>query len=94
MNLVISVQESACRRPVVLQCRDGYSQSGLFTVLWCLVERCQRDGEVAVAETVKMIRRRRKQVLTNEAQYRFCHQFMKEYIEGSLVYVYEQIKLP
>ncbi|XP_052259348.1 tyrosine-protein phosphatase non-receptor type 14-like [Dreissena polymorpha] len=66
MSLLISVQESACRRLVVLQCRDGYSQSGLFAVLWCLVERCQRDGEVAVAEIVKMIRRRRKQVITNE----------------------------
>ncbi|KAH3690939.1 hypothetical protein DPMN_192763 [Dreissena polymorpha] len=73
MSLLISVQESACRRLVVLQCRDGYSQSGLFAVLWCLVERCQRDGEVAVAEIVKMIRRRRKQVITNEAQHRFCH---------------------
>ncbi|XP_052219188.1 uncharacterized protein LOC127836569 [Dreissena polymorpha] len=86
MSVLIDVQESVCERPVILKCRDGYSRSGLFAVLLCLVERNKQDGEVVVAKTVRMIRRRRNQVSTNEAQYQFCHQFMKEYIEGCRVY--------
>ncbi|KAH3814147.1 hypothetical protein DPMN_142638 [Dreissena polymorpha] len=50
------------------------------------MERSKHDGEVAVKETVRLIRRRRRQVICNEEQYRFCHEFMKEFVEGCAVY--------
>ncbi|XP_052217144.1 uncharacterized protein LOC127835014 [Dreissena polymorpha] len=87
LSLLNEVQERAATDgPVVIQCHDGYSRSGLVAVLWCLMERSKHDGEVAVAETVRLIRRRRQQVIKNEEQYRICHEFMKEFVEGCAVY--------
>ncbi|XP_052216900.1 uncharacterized protein LOC127834857 isoform X8 [Dreissena polymorpha] len=87
LSLLNEVQKlAATDGPVVIQCHDGYSRSGLVAVLWCLMERSKHDGEVAVAETVRLIRRRRQQVIRNEEQYRFCHEFMKSFVEGCAVY--------
>ncbi|KAH3811932.1 hypothetical protein DPMN_140350 [Dreissena polymorpha] len=71
---------------MVVQCRDGYTRSGLFAVLWCIVERIKRDGEVAVAESVRMAKRRCQRIFPNEEQYRFCLEFAKQYADGCNTY--------
>ncbi|KAH3811410.1 hypothetical protein DPMN_139820 [Dreissena polymorpha] len=86
MQLLIAAQEIATDSPMVVQCRDGYTRSGLFAVLWCIVERIKRDGEVAVAESVRMAKRRCQRIIPNEEQYRFCHEFAKQYVDDCNTY--------
>lgn len=43
---------------------DGASKSGLFTSIWCILERIKSDREVAIADSVRMIRLRRQQTIT------------------------------
>ena len=43
--------------------RNGADKSGLFCVLWTVFERMKEDNEVAVADTVKMMRVRRPQII-------------------------------
>ncbi|KAH3811380.1 hypothetical protein DPMN_139791 [Dreissena polymorpha] len=86
MHLLIGAQDLTTDCPMVVQCRDGYTRSGLFAVLWCIVERIKRDGEVAVAESVRMAKRRCKRIIPNEEQYRFCHEFAKHYADGCNTY--------
>ncbi|XP_052219296.1 tyrosine-protein phosphatase Lar-like isoform X3 [Dreissena polymorpha] len=86
MHLLIAAQDIATDLPVVVQCRDGYTRSGLFAVLWCIVERIKRDEEIAVAETVRMTKRRCQRIIPHEEQYRFCHEFAKQYAVGGKTY--------
>ena len=43
--------------------RNGADKGGLFCVLWTVFERMKEDNEVAVADTVKMMRVRRPQII-------------------------------
>ncbi|XP_052219293.1 uncharacterized protein LOC127836657 [Dreissena polymorpha] len=86
MHLLIGAQDLASDCQMVVQCRDGNTRSGLFAVLWCIVERIKRDGEVAVAESVRMVKRRCQRIIPNEEQYRFCYEFAKQYADGCNTY--------
>lgn len=43
---------------------DGASKSGLFAVMWCVLERIKSDREVAIADITRMVRQRRPQAIT------------------------------
>ena len=45
--------------------RNGADKSGLFCVLWAVLERMRNEREVAIAETVKTFRVRRPQIIPN-----------------------------
>ncbi|XP_052804200.1 uncharacterized protein LOC128234181 isoform X2 [Mya arenaria] len=68
--------------PVVVQCHDGYSRSGLFAALLCIVDRIKTDNEVAIAETVRLVKYRRQAAVTDVEQYQFCHEVVFEYLKN------------
>ncbi|XP_053398634.1 uncharacterized protein LOC123556442 isoform X2 [Mercenaria mercenaria] len=72
--------------PLVIQCLNGAKKSGLLCVLCCVLERMKTDREVAIAETVRLVRLRRKQVIDNIEQYKYCYDIVREYIENHDVY--------
>ncbi|XP_052804031.1 receptor-type tyrosine-protein phosphatase alpha-like [Mya arenaria] len=72
---------SSIAGPVVVQCHDGYSRSGLFAALLCTVDRIKTDNEVAIADTVRLVKQRRKAAVTNMEQYTFCHEVVVEYLK-------------
>lgn len=43
--------------------RDGTVRSGLFSALWCILERLRTDDDVAVADTVRLHRLRHPNVI-------------------------------
>ncbi|XP_053398611.1 uncharacterized protein LOC123556423 isoform X2 [Mercenaria mercenaria] len=72
--------------PLVVQCHDGAKKSGLLCVLCCVLERMKTDREVAIAETVRLVRLRRKQAIDNFDQYLFCYNTIQHYLESHSVY--------
>ncbi|XP_052807040.1 receptor-type tyrosine-protein phosphatase C-like [Mya arenaria] len=68
--------------PVVVQCHDGYSRSGLFAALLCIVDRIKTDKEVAIAETVRLVKYRRQAAVADVEQYQFCHEVVFEYLKN------------
>ena len=44
--------------------RDGASKSGLVSVIWCVLDRLKATREVAIADTVRLVRSRRQQAIT------------------------------
>ncbi|XP_052804030.1 receptor-type tyrosine-protein phosphatase alpha-like [Mya arenaria] len=73
---------SSIAGPVVVQCHDGYSRSGLFAALLCTVDRIKTDNEVAIADTVRLVKHRRKAAVTDMEQYTFCHEIVSEYLRN------------
>ncbi|XP_052807070.1 hemicentin-1-like isoform X2 [Mya arenaria] len=68
--------------PVVVQCHDGYSRSGLFAALLSIVDRIKTDKEVAIADTVRVVKHRRQAAITDVEQYQFCHEVVFEYLKN------------
>ncbi|XP_052803536.1 uncharacterized protein LOC128233749 isoform X2 [Mya arenaria] len=68
--------------PVVVQCHDGYSRSGVFAALLSIVDRIKTDKEVAIADTVRVVKHRRQAAITDVEQYQFCHEVIFEYLKG------------
>ncbi|XP_052804107.1 receptor-type tyrosine-protein phosphatase alpha-like [Mya arenaria] len=64
--------------PLVVQCRDGFTKSGLFVTLLCISDRITTDREVAIAETVRIVKQRRHSAVTNVGQYRMCYDVIYE----------------
>ncbi|XP_052805831.1 receptor-type tyrosine-protein phosphatase T-like [Mya arenaria] len=73
---------SSIAGPAVVQCHDGYSRSGLFAALLCTVDRIKTDNEVAIADTVRLVKHRRKAAVTDMEQYTFCHEIVSEYLRS------------
>ncbi|WAR06313.1 PTPRT-like protein [Mya arenaria] len=61
---------------------DGYSRSGLFAALLSIVDRIKTDKEVAIADTVRVVKHRRQAAITDVEQYQFCHEVVFEYLKG------------
>ena len=45
--------------------RNGSDKSGLFCVIWNVLERLRIDGEVAIPQTIRNLRHRRRQIIPN-----------------------------
>ncbi|XP_060578346.1 uncharacterized protein LOC132735420 isoform X2 [Ruditapes philippinarum] len=71
---------------ITIQCNDGARKSGVICVLIALFERMKADGEVAIAETVRMVRQSRQQIIDSFDQYKFCYRTAKDYLESDNVY--------
>ncbi|KAH3698717.1 hypothetical protein DPMN_086264 [Dreissena polymorpha] len=49
--------------PILIQCLNGADKSGLFMVIWTLLEHVEIDGEVSMPRVVRHFRLRRKQII-------------------------------
>ncbi|XP_076469485.1 uncharacterized protein LOC143299877 [Babylonia areolata] len=70
--------------PVIVQCLDGATQSGLFYVLCDLVSCMTEDKEVDVFSTVRYLHQVRPQALTTEMQYRYCYRVAQAYRDSQM----------
>ncbi|KAH3707060.1 hypothetical protein DPMN_066455 [Dreissena polymorpha] len=52
--------------------RNGADKSGLFVVIWTLLEHVEIDGEVSIPRVVRHLRLRRKQIIPTFDQFKFC----------------------
>lgn len=78
-------------RPTVVKCLNGATKSGLFCVIWNVLERMRIDGEVAIPQTIRNLRHRRQQIIPNFEQYSFCYEAVLRHIKGSEIYANMQI---
>ncbi|CAD5118896.1 DgyrCDS7570 [Dimorphilus gyrociliatus] len=69
--------------PVVIHCVDGTTRSGLICAVSNLLERCERDGEVDVFNTIRCLKRRRPHFVASAEQYRFCYKVLRNAIVPS-----------
>ncbi|GFR78001.1 receptor-type tyrosine-protein phosphatase kappa, partial [Elysia marginata] len=92
IDLVMDWQMLANRRtrPIVVVDKDGASISGLFCACALLCERMRVNGEVDLYHTVKHMKRRRPQFISNFEQYRYLHhaiwEFLNEYLSPHRMY--------
>ncbi|XP_070188891.1 receptor-type tyrosine-protein phosphatase epsilon-like [Littorina saxatilis] len=60
-------------KPVIVQCIDGASQSGVVCALWDVISRMTCDAELDVYMAVRQLHTVRPEALTSVEQYRFCY---------------------
>ncbi|KAK7089830.1 hypothetical protein V1264_024400 [Littorina saxatilis] len=72
--------------PVVIQCLDGATRSGLFSVLFDVISRMTYDGDVDVFPTVRYANSVRPEAVTSEEQYRYCYKVAQEFKRTLSVY--------
>ncbi|KAL3878265.1 hypothetical protein ACJMK2_030630 [Sinanodonta woodiana] len=77
---VESWQRQSNNGTVIVHCLNGAEKSGLFCVLWCVLERIKDDREVAIRSVVRQISVRRQQIIPSFEQYQFCHDIVLEYL--------------
>jgi Protein-tyrosine phosphatase len=51
--------------PVVVQCSDSWTQSGLFCVCYIICEKMTVEGQVSVFQTVKSVKLKRHQIVNS-----------------------------
>ncbi|XP_025108233.1 uncharacterized protein LOC112572662 isoform X9 [Pomacea canaliculata] len=64
--------------PVVVQCNDGMTRSGMFCVLYEVINGARHDQEIDVYLSVRHVQNVRPKAVTTEAQYRYCYQVAQE----------------
>ncbi|KAL3878252.1 hypothetical protein ACJMK2_030617, partial [Sinanodonta woodiana] len=68
LNLIDDVDDwkrKSGERPILVHCINGAERSGLFCVLWCVLEKLKSDREVAIRSVVRQLRTRRQQIIPN-----------------------------
>ncbi|XP_053379859.1 receptor-type tyrosine-protein phosphatase S-like [Mercenaria mercenaria] len=71
---------------IVVHCLNGYERSGLFCVVYKLLEKLEAERQVSVVNTVRKIRTHRKQSITSVEQLKFCYQCIAAYMEIYNIY--------
>ncbi|XP_021350111.1 receptor-type tyrosine-protein phosphatase mu-like isoform X2 [Mizuhopecten yessoensis] len=74
-------------RPVVVMCRDGCTQSGLFCCISNIRDQMKMDEEVDIFQTARRWKKRRPEALENVKQYQYCYNIMGLYLDSTNVYV-------
>ncbi|XP_025108226.1 receptor-type tyrosine-protein phosphatase mu-like isoform X5 [Pomacea canaliculata] len=64
--------------PVVVQCNDGMTRSGMFCALYEVINGARHDQEIDVYLSVRHVQSVRRKAVTTEAQYRYCYQVAQE----------------
>lgn len=75
------------QQPTVLTCFDGASACGIYAALSFLIEKMKLENCFDVCEAIKIIRRNRKQFITDEEQLTFLYRAVLKYILDRLDHV-------
>ncbi|XP_038650763.1 receptor-type tyrosine-protein phosphatase C isoform X4 [Scyliorhinus canicula] len=59
--------------PLIVHCRDGSKQTGVFCALWNLLDSASTENLIDVLQTVKALRKQRTGMLLSFAQYQFLY---------------------
>ncbi|XP_068781728.1 receptor-type tyrosine-protein phosphatase mu isoform X3 [Struthio camelus] len=71
---------------VLVTCWDGASRSGIFCASSFLCEQIQSEGQVDVSQAVRMLKRRRRQLVKDVEQYRLCYELALSYLNSFETY--------
>ncbi|XP_053379861.1 receptor-type tyrosine-protein phosphatase alpha-like [Mercenaria mercenaria] len=66
---------------IVVHCLNGYKRSGLFCVVYKLLEKLEAERQVSVVNIVRKVRTHRKQSITSVEQLKFCYHCVVAYME-------------
>ncbi|KAH7729834.1 CLR-1 protein [Aphelenchoides avenae] len=68
--------------PIILHCRDGSAENGLFCCVSLLLERLKAEHMVDVFRTVMSLQLQRPLLFNKVEQYAFCHECVIEYLNS------------
>lgn len=66
--------------PIVVHCRNGSSEAGVFICISLLVLRLKAEQRIDIFQTVKGLQSHRTQMFTRFEQYSFCYRALADYI--------------
>lgn len=69
--------------PIILHCRDGSAENGIFCCLSLLLERLRSEQMIDVFRTVKALQLQRPLLFTKIEQYAFCYECVTEYLNST-----------
>ncbi|KAM6035204.1 receptor-type tyrosine-protein phosphatase U-like isoform 2-T2 [Theristicus caerulescens] len=73
-------------RHILVTCWDGASRSGIFCAASFLCEQIQSEGLVDVSQAVRMLKRRRRQMIKDVEQYGLCYELALSYLNSFETY--------
>ncbi|KAM4639341.1 receptor-type tyrosine-protein phosphatase kappa-like isoform 2-T2 [Amazona ochrocephala] len=71
---------------ILITCWDGASRSGIFCAAGFLCEQIQSEGLVDVSQAVRMLKRRRRQLIKDVEQYGLCYELALSYLNSFETY--------
>ncbi|XP_043402968.1 receptor-type tyrosine-protein phosphatase kappa isoform X3 [Chelonia mydas] len=71
---------------VLVTCWDGASRCGLFCAATFLCEQIRSEGLLDVSQAVRMLKRRRRQMIKDVEQYTFCYELALSYLDSFKIY--------
>ncbi|XP_076448638.1 uncharacterized protein LOC143285265 [Babylonia areolata] len=86
VRIVRRAADSNPAAPVLVQCLDGATRSGLFCALYDLISRMMDDEEIDIFSPVRSVHQIRPNAVT-EAQYCYCYKVAQQFKQSLSVYV-------
>ncbi|KAK7473807.1 hypothetical protein BaRGS_00034975 [Batillaria attramentaria] len=86
-TLAAARADTNSRRPLLVQCWDGASKSGMFCCICDVISRMTCEREVDVYMTARHVNTVRPQSVTSLTQYRYLYQVLQEYKHRNEIYV-------
>ncbi|XP_033736660.1 receptor-type tyrosine-protein phosphatase kappa-like [Pecten maximus] len=87
LEQVESRRRSSGSKPVVVMCRDGSTQCGLFCLMANTRDQLKMDEEVDVFQAARQLLIRQPEFLATFDQYEFCYAILNDYLETTDVYI-------
>ncbi|XP_070192173.1 receptor-type tyrosine-protein phosphatase mu-like isoform X2 [Littorina saxatilis] len=83
---VLSTQSQQGHSPILFQCSDGATKSGLLHAICDVIRRMTSEGNIDAYMSVRHIQIVRPQCLMSKVQYRFIYRAVQEYKKRNDVY--------
>ncbi|EGT56302.1 hypothetical protein CAEBREN_30513 [Caenorhabditis brenneri] len=82
ISLVLQRQSNLIesRAPIVVHCRNGSAETGVFICISLLLLRQKAEQRIDIFQTVKGLQSHRPQMFTRFEQYSFCYRALADYI--------------
>ncbi|XP_053887317.1 receptor-type tyrosine-protein phosphatase epsilon-like [Malaclemys terrapin pileata] len=71
---------------VLVTCWDGASRCGLFCAASFVCEQIRSEALLDVSQAVRMLKRRRRQMIKDVVQYTFCYELALSYLDSVKIY--------
>ncbi|XP_069117588.1 receptor-type tyrosine-protein phosphatase mu-like isoform X2 [Argopecten irradians] len=87
LEQVESRRRASGNKPVLVSCRDGATQCGLFCLMANTRDQIKMDEEVDVFQAARQLLVRRPEFLSTLEQYQYCYAILNDYLEATDVYI-------